>query len=267
MNEESSKKRHKPSTIQADTLFTFTSKLEYLLEYIKTGMISPRYCTEDITYLQIPTIKKIAFPMKCFCDINLHRLDIHLEWYGYYGIAFTKKWGMDHGIQPIQYINPKSALRKDFTEAFKSSLEEAASEDDSIKNKIQSFMLHELMYYKPYQGEMKNRNTGIEEIKCFTDECEWRFIPDVTKEGFPPVLHDETIISNAQTINLFNNSAIGQPTISLQFKCEDIKYIIVKNKADFNKLVDILDFKKYNDTEKCNLISKIIIWEDSRGDF
>ena len=64
-------------------------------------MISPRYCVEDISYLKIPKLKRIAFPMKCFCDINMHRLDVHLGWYGYYGLAFSKEWGMSRGIQPI----------------------------------------------------------------------------------------------------------------------------------------------------------------------
>lgn len=30
--------------------------------------------------------------MKCFCDINLHRIGMHLDWYGYYGLAFEKNW-------------------------------------------------------------------------------------------------------------------------------------------------------------------------------
>ena len=111
-------KKHTPSTIQADTLFTFTRKLEFLIPYIKNKMISPRYCVEDISYLKIRNLKKIAFPMKCFCDINLHRIAEHLAWYGYYGLAFSKEWGMKKKIQPIQYINPDSDLRKDFSSAF-----------------------------------------------------------------------------------------------------------------------------------------------------
>ena len=79
---------HIPSKVQADTLFTFTSEPEFLIEYIKLKMIAPRYCEEDVEYLSIPGIKKMAYPMKCFCDINLHKIDEHLSWYGYYGLAF-----------------------------------------------------------------------------------------------------------------------------------------------------------------------------------
>ena len=63
-----------PSVIQADTLFTFMTELRYLLSILENRMISPRYNDETINYLRIPKIKKIAFPMKCFCDIPLSKI-------------------------------------------------------------------------------------------------------------------------------------------------------------------------------------------------
>ena len=65
---------HTPSVIQADTLFTFMTELRYLLSILENRMISPRYNDETINYLRIPKIKKIAFPMKCFCDIPLSKI-------------------------------------------------------------------------------------------------------------------------------------------------------------------------------------------------
>ena len=106
---------HVPSEIQADTLFTFMLAPEYLYTILRKSMISPRYCTEDISYLQINGIPRVSIPMKCFCDINLHRLGKHLDCYGYYGIAFTKEWGMRKHIQPVLYFNPASDLRLDFS--------------------------------------------------------------------------------------------------------------------------------------------------------
>lgn len=58
--------KHIPSTIQADTLFTFTTELKYLLPTIKNRMISPRYCEEDIRYLKIPKIKKNGISYEMF---------------------------------------------------------------------------------------------------------------------------------------------------------------------------------------------------------
>ena len=216
---EAKPQNHTPSTIQADTLFTFTPKLEFLVPYIKTRMISPRYCVEDISYLKIPKLKKIAFPMKCFCDINMHRLDVHLGWYGYYGLAFSKEWGMSRGIQPIQYINPTSELRQDFTKAFSAALSAPVSRKGSPIEKMKNFLLHEMMYYKPYDGKMENRNTGKTETKCFTDECEWRYVPDVTVAGFEQAFHEKRMI-NAGVLEGISNSMAGIPEISLRFDYE-----------------------------------------------
>jgi len=261
---ESKQKNHTPSTIQADTLFTFTPKLDFLIPYIKTRMISPRYCVEDISYLKIPKLKKIAFPMKCFCDINMHRLGVHLDWYGYYGLAFSKEWGMNRGIQPIQYLNPKAALRVDFTTAFSAALTAPVVRKGSAQEKMKNFLLHELMYYKPYDGKMENRNTGKIEIKCFTDECEWRYVPDVTAAGFEQALHGDMIV-NAGVLEEISNSMAGVPEISLQFGYDDLKYIIVKTRADFEKLV--AELSDLDDSVQHELISKVLVWDVSRSDF
>lgn len=260
------RKKHTPSTIQADTLFTFTTQLEYLIPSIKSSMISPRYCEEDIRYLKINKMKKIAFPMKCFCDINMHRLGVHLDWYGYYGLAFSKEWGMKNRIQPIQYINPESELRKDFSTAFSSALKANPKKEPILQTKMKNFLLHELMYYKPYEGKMKNRNTEKIENKCFTDECEWRFIPDVTIAGFQQVFHDEAIL-NAGILNDLSNSMIGIPEISLKFEYSDLKYIIVKTTSDFDTLVNEIVSLKLDKKVEHQLISKIIVWDNSKGDF
>lgn len=257
---------HTPSQIQADTLFTFTSELEFLLPSIKNKMISPRYCTEDITYLEIPNLKKIAFPMKCFCDINLHKLEIHLEWYGYYGIAFSKEWGMKNGVQPIQYINPSSELCRDFSVAFSSALNSVPETESEAEKNMKNFLLHELMYYKPYEGMMEKRTTGIEEKKCFTDECEWRFVPDVTTAQYEQAYFNETIFKAGSLIEI-SNSMSGNRKISLCFEYDDIKYIIVKSISDHKKLVQEIDKLDVEKPVKYLLISKIIIWDNSRGDF
>ena len=261
---EAKPQNHTPSTIQADTLFTFTPKLEFLSPYIKTRMISPRYCVEDISYLKIPKLKKIAFPMKCFCDINMHRLDVHLGWYGYYGLAFSKEWGMNRGIQPIQYINPTSELRQDFTKAFSAALSAPVSRKGSAIEKMKNFLLHEMMYYKPYDGKMENRNTGKSETKCFTDECEWRYVPDVTIAGFEQAFHEKGMI-NAGVLEEISNSMAGIPEISLRFDYDDLKYIIVKSRADFEKLVQ--EISDLDDSVQHELISKMIVWDVSRRDF
>ena len=95
---------HISSTLQPDTLFHFMERVEWLIEIIKNKHMPARYCQEDIRYLSINGIERIAVPMRCFCDIRLHDLPAHIEYYGACGIAFPKQWGMKKGIQPIHYI-------------------------------------------------------------------------------------------------------------------------------------------------------------------
>lgn len=257
---------HIPSKIHPDTLFTFCSKLEYLESPIKSKMISAWYCEEDIRYLQIPNLKKIAFPMKCFCDINMHKLEEHLMWYGYYGLALTKEWGMKNGIQPILYINPESNIKKDYKIAFSNALKINKNFQTKAESFMKNYLLHQLMYFKPASGMMKNRNTGRRIKKCFTDECEWRYVPDVSKLGYKQIYYNEKII-NAGILNDISLSMIENPKISLKFDYEDLKYIIVKTKEDFNRIAKFINQMHIEKEQEAQLLSKIIIWELSGGDF
>ena len=137
---------HVPSTIQPDTLFTFTTEFKWLISMLKNKMISPRYCSEDIEYLKIDGIKKIAYPMRCFCDINLQKLDYHMSWYGNYGIAFEKSWGMQNNIQPVHYLNENSTLRKDISDTFQRILKEDDKEETETQIMLKDYLLHELMF-------------------------------------------------------------------------------------------------------------------------
>ena len=261
---EFTKDEHVPSKVQADTLFNFVSKFDYLLPYLKNKMISPRYCVEDLEYLELEKIQKMAYPMKCFCDINMHRLEEHLYWYGYYGVAFSKEWGMHQGIQPVQYINQEAQLKKDFSEAFSVALQQ---EPSKAEKEMKSYMLHQLMYYKPYSGTFKNRNTGEITHKCFTDECEWRYIPDVTRKGFRQVYFDNDIVNSGGLEEYISDSMEGIKEISLNFDYSDLKYVILKTRRDFNNLRGEMKSMNLSEQEKLEIVSKVIIWEESEGDF
>lgn len=262
-----SKNKHVPSKIYPDTLFTFCSKLEYLESPIKSKMISPWYCEEDIRYLKIPKIKKIAFPMKCFCDINMHQIEEHLSWYGYYGLALTKEWGIKNNIQPIQYINPNSYLRDDYKVAFSKALRIDKKTQSKNEFIMKNYLLHQLMYLKPISGYIRNRNTGRRTQKCFTDECEWRYVPNVSSIEYRQIYYDKEII-NAGGLNSLSLSMSENPKVSLKFDYEDLKYIIVNTKEDFKTLSKFINsLKEIGIEEKEILFSKVLIWELSGGDF
>lgn len=257
---------HIPSHIQADTLFTFSTKLAYIIPSIEKQIISPRYCVEDISYLELESFEKIAYPMKCFCDINLHRIQEHLQWYGYYGLAFSKAWGMRNCIQPVHYINPESELRKDFTTAFSAALNAKTDDESSEQIKMKNYLLHQLMYFKPYDGMIKNRVTGEQNRKCFTDECEWRFVPDVSKVKYEQMLLDNSVY-DIRLLTDLSNSMFGMEEISLRFDYSDLKYIIVKTIDDFQELAAAIVDLKLDKLKEQQLFSKIIIWDNSKGDF
>ena len=60
----------------ANTLFHFMKKGAYLKDALARKALVPRYCTEDISYLNIRSegnvYSEIAVLQKCFCDIPFH---------------------------------------------------------------------------------------------------------------------------------------------------------------------------------------------------
>ena len=257
---------HIPSEIQADTLFTFMKEPEYLHTILMKAMMSPRYCTEDISYLQIDGISRVSIPMKCFCDINLHRLGKHLACYGYYGIAFTKEWGMRKRIQPVQYINPASNLRADYTAAFNYALKTAGASSSDTESRLKGLMLHLLMYLKPYSGKFENRVERKVEDRCFTDECEWRYVPNLESSDFPPLYFDDALI-RIGVPNDISNAMAREPALALSFDYSEVKHLIVPSRDEFRKLTAVIEKLPVDNSVKYDLISKVIVWDEDKGDF
>ena len=111
--------------LSANVLFHFMTELRFLTKAIEFKALFPRYCKESISYLGLQIgdqgINEVAYPEKCFCDIPIHDVYRHAGSYGHFGIGLNKSWGIANGIQPIQYVNPKSNLIRDFQEAFKNA--------------------------------------------------------------------------------------------------------------------------------------------------
>ena len=256
LNVEKIGQKHIAPYIQADTLFTFTKKIEYMSEWLSRQMLFSRYNVENIQYLRIKNINKIAFPMKCFCDINLHRLKKHVNNYGCNGLAFSKEWGMKNGVQAVQYINPSSALAQDISTIlnpiFHSSPNDAESEE--LWN-LKNYALHQLMFFKPYSDDEM----------CFTDECEWRYVPSVPDDLQQLILNEQDM--RADRLNLFNEIIKQKIELALPFKLEDIKYIIIADEVDFDVIVKTIEALKLNSTERDRLLAKMLIWDTSKEDF
>ena len=182
----------------ANTLFKFMKKLEYLKLIIENGAIIPRYNIEIIDYLGLQIIDEIAFPMSCFCDINLTKLSLHAERYGYYGIGLKKEYLYKNiDIEPIHYVNSKSNEINDFREAFSIALKESEQSEQALAN----YLLTSLLYMKPIL-----ENITVKDLDLYKSYIEHYSIKDVVVGSiFTGNITNETVhFSNKN--ELFYNS-------------------------------------------------------------
>lgn len=297
----------------ANVLFHFMSKLEYLEEILLKHALVPRYCMENLEYLNLKA-GDISFPevlilQKCFCDIPFHKLmelfkleivkdamppltpaervsltkkNTHPDCYGQYAIAFSKKWGEQNKLQPIQYINGTSGLSTSYSELFSKLWE-----TDDLPDEFANDMLMRLSFMKPLRGIMDRRferengeNAVIQIYKNFHDEKEWRYVPS---QDTLAAANLESVIANPYVLSLGEfqrNTNDGLTSeaykeLWLDFQYDDIRYIIV---PDSNKRVEIINFilnlpdEQFVDAEKPSqskyvLISKILVLDEIRKDW
>lgn len=252
----------------ANTLFHFMDNREYLMDVLSKTALIPRYCGEDISYLDIYNdgvqIKNVAYPEKCFCDIPLHKMLNHRSTYGGYGIGLTKSWGVQRGLQPIQYINSNSFLTEDFRTAFHNVMERSEEYD------VDNFLLTYMFYIKPYFGNNKSRITGEVEKIYLTDECEWRFIPKVQEHDLPPILIDRMISEKNNDdlywIDEYNKTLLKLEDLWLKFSIEDIKYVLVPTEGERKAFISFIE-DCGSILEKPEIISKLICLDDAEEDF
>lgn len=251
----------------ANTLFNFTKKFGWLTEILKRKAFTPRYNGESIEVFELGDEKEICFPMTCFCDIHLKRLDHHMIKYGRFGIGMEKDWGIKSGVQPIQYINVNSPLHKEFAEIFTKSLRNM-SEGDDVLAEYQNFLLTNLLYLKPLEGLMRisDENDDFAE-RNFHDEREWRYIPDLSgQEDLTQLIPVDHMSPQAR---LSYSNALGRhPEFWLNYEYKDIKHLIVKNEHYREELIHfITDELDIDSFEKMLLVSKIIVWDDIKKDW
>ncbi len=251
----------------ANVLFNFMRKLDYLKMIIKNLAIIPRYYEETIQHLEIEGLNKISFPMTCFCDINLQRLLPHVEFYGFYGIGLDKKWGIAQGLQPIRYINKNSKLRSDFSHVFSNSLNKI-SEDTNELDEYNNYLLTDLLFTKPLNGEMYLYSEKKYVLRNFHDEMEWRYIPDMSKQDDLPLVIPQNHL-NPKANSTYSEGIRKRNQFWLKFEYEYIKYLIVKDENDRDNLIRFIfeELEFVDSMNKSILISKIIVFNNIREDW
>lgn len=251
----------------ANSVFHFTDKREYVEKILLNSRISPRYVIEDMRYLNFPLFEELAIPMSCFCDIRLHSIVKHVDFYGRFGVGFKKNLIISKGIQPIHYLNTGSM----FTTDFKNELVTLLDSETSLPENNQDYIFKKLFYIKPIDGTMRDKKMNQAVRKNFHDENEWRFIPKIVEESnFKPsiAVGGKEPIHNDNYRARLNNALSLDESMSLHFSLEDINYLFVSDDIERVKLIDFI-FSELDESENVKriLVSKIQTIDQIKEDF
>ena len=84
-------------------------------------------------------------------------------------------------------------------------------------------------------------------------------------KDYSQVYYDNGILTN----NLvdISNSIEFDPDLHLKFDYNDLKYVIIKNDDDFDRLIDVVRQLNLSSNIENRLISKIVVWDTCKGDF
>ena len=216
---------------KSESLFHFTKSSDALRAILRSGYW-PRYCLEDVEWLrEAPSDNRaMSFPIVCFCDIPLSRIDEHVLFYGEYGIGMTKDWALRNGLNPVHYVSQASSFAATFKSLCQLAIEnEEADRDTKSLPKICALA----MFMKPVAGTMNV--SGAPVSKDFYQESEWRFVAqgDDIDMFLPPDQHaDESLLTAANEKTLKAHM--------LRFSPSDVRYIFVRTDADIPALINFI---------------------------
>ena len=265
--------------ISANTLFHFTRSPDNLINILIDGFY-PRCCMENLEFIykhgtsQLSTTG-FAIPMVCFCDIPLSQISNHVEKYGGYALGLSKEWGESNGINPVMYELPNSNAIETIRESIHTTIPYLTGQ--SLDNeeyqeemrKLGNEMIFFSCYLKPYKGlRWDGEGFSGNEI-MFYDEKEWRYIPNyksILEKSLRPYIFSHEYLNESKK-DEFND--IFKQNFKLDFRPDDIKYIIVNRESEVldmaKKVEDIKDLFDANEIKL--LITRIISVERLRDDF
>ncbi|QHS14526.1 abortive infection system antitoxin AbiGi family protein [Shewanella sp. Arc9-LZ] len=235
---------------KSHTLFHFTKNVDFLKDILKNGFW-PRYCLEDVRWYS-GNESQSAYPIVCFCDIPLSRVDEHVDFYGRFGIGVTKSWALSHNLSPVIYINEGSPQHLSIKKLFGKNLVDEGFYKDASDD-INNLMTH----IKPIEGRMFVHGKFI--LKDFYQENEWRFAvngkySDLKINAFLYEKH----FQNNNILDLQNK--LSKETYSLKVSPTDIKYLFVDSDSDIPDLINFIqtELDHYTSAEIKILISRVI---------
>lgn len=198
---------------------------------------------------------RLAFPMVSFCDIPITRIKEHTSYYGDYGLGMSKDWGRSSGLNPLLYINGKSAFADELVRAI-DVVVQTEKKNESVRFRQ---ALHLLKYTKPMTGT--THKSGTAELKDFYQESEWRFIPSVVIDTDSSYLVEDDFKREDERCRVDEAALKEGP---LTFALTDIRYLFVKTVSEIPFLIDFVNSNlgHYPANQLKILTSRIISLED-----
>lgn len=134
----------------------------------------PRFSAENIGSLKLDrdgkNLNYLVYPKVSFCESKYIGIRNLAEWYGKYAVAFRKKWAIDKGLQPVNYMNGNSRLMNDTRRALH-SLQQMKTWDQELQEQwqpIEKYMMEKLLLIKPCERD------GV----YLQEEQEWIYLPE-----------------------------------------------------------------------------------------
>lgn len=228
-------------TLSAGALFTFTTKIDYLISMLAEG-IRPRYIFERIPVPSKTWYYTVA--AKCFCDIPLGKIKSHLNWFGNYGLGINMQYLKEKGASPIIYIHSRSHWIIDNLK--KGGLSELCNYPT-------------LPFLKRYKGDdYKREDDGnyVRKSRKFYDEREWRYVPKnnnlETGDNFKLIKDGLENIRQRNISTPYNDS-------SLIITPNEVEYIIISSTNEFDDLKKRLRSIYLKDDDYELMLSRILI--------
>lgn len=253
--------------VSANTLFHFTS-IKGLKGILSSGGFFCQYSDEHFENI-LPSKSHYRFtyiPMTSFCDLTIMQLSndsVHRKGFGEFGIGLTKEWGTKNGVSPVMYVHRRSQQTKRLYELIKAvkkfhkdSKDEKAS---TAMETIEQEMIDSFKYIKPYKGNWHKGKRKSKQL-IYYNEREWRYCP---------LLNEQRVLSAAIKENKKEKGKLNEKLKKslLEFEQKDVKFIIIKNKKNINEVAQVIKAMKIDETQKNELITKIITFEEIREDF
>jgi len=248
--------------LSSNSIIHFTKSIVTLKGILKNNF-KLSFCEETVK-IQDRTVQ-IMVPMICFCDIPLSEVKAHISKYGRYGIGLTKEWAQKKGLNPVLYVEQDSNLSKSLNSSYADFILHKKI-DFSTWRESEKNVLDIFRYMKNYQGGLSKKGK-TEESYRFSDEREWRYVPDIMS-GSPIAVPSKYYKrkSNAEEVKALKKQV---EELRLEFTPNDIKYLIIKNDGEITSVINILKETKgknysYHDVER--LTTRILTAEQIETD-